>query len=91
MPFLALFARDRDKVVTTDTSRTGLEITTWQKQTDITIQPIAFASRYLNDSKDYYSIQELELFAVVWKPEESLLNLYVEVVNVYTDNQFWNH
>ena len=44
---LAHFFRDQDNLVTTDGSRTGLGITLSQTQNDNTIQPMAFASRYL--------------------------------------------
>ena len=56
----------RDNIVTTDASKTGLGITLWQKQSDGEIKPIAFSSRYLNNSEKKYSIGELELLAVVW-------------------------
>ena len=50
IPCLAHFDRDRDTIVTTGASRTGLGITLWQKQTDNTIRPEAFGCRYLNDA-----------------------------------------
>ena len=50
-PCLAHYARDRDNIVTTDASKTGLGITLWQKQSDGEIKPIAFGSRYLNESE----------------------------------------
>ena len=50
-PCLAHYAKDRENIVTTDASKTGLGITLWQKQSDGEIIPIAFGSRYLNDSK----------------------------------------
>ena len=63
---LAHYAKDRDNIVTTDANTTELGITLWQKQTDNELKPIAFASRYLNDTEKNYSIGELELLAVVW-------------------------
>ena len=50
-PCLAHYAKDRENIVTTDASKTGLGITLWQKQSDGEIKPIAFGSRYLNDSE----------------------------------------
>ena len=48
---LAHYAKDRENIVTTDASETGLGITSWQQQSDGEIQPLAFGSRYLNDSE----------------------------------------
>ena len=50
-PCLAHYAKDSDNIVTTDASKTGLGITLWQKQSNGEIKPIAFGSRYLNDSR----------------------------------------
>ena len=69
-PCLAHYAKDRENIVTTDASKTGLGITLLQKQSDGEIKPIAFDSRYLNNSKKNYSIGELELLAVVWGLEK---------------------
>ena len=63
-PCLAHYAKDKCNMVTTD-AETGLGITLWQKQDNGEIKPIAFGSRYLNDTKKNYSIGELELLAVV--------------------------
>ena len=43
-PCLAHYAKDRENIVTTDASKTGLGITLWQKQSDGEIKPIAFGS-----------------------------------------------
>ena len=40
-PCLAHYAKDKDNMVTTDASKTGLRITLWQKQHDGKIQPKA--------------------------------------------------
>ena len=50
-PCMEHYAKDRENIVTTDASKTGLGITLWQKQLDGEIKPIAFGSRYLNDSE----------------------------------------
>ena len=50
-PCLAHYAKDREYIVTTDASKTGLGIALWQKQSDGEIKPIAFGSRYLNNSE----------------------------------------
>ena len=40
------------------------------------IKPIAFGSRYLNDSEKNYSIGELEFLAVVWGLKKFRIHLY---------------
>ena len=86
-PCSAHYAKDRENIVTTDASRTGLGITLWQKQSDGEIKPIAFGSRYLNDTEKNYSIGELELLAVVWGLEKFRFYLYGKKVYLYTDHQ----
>ena len=49
-PALAHYAKDKDNIVTTNASKTGLGITLWQKQVDGELKPIAFGSRFLNDT-----------------------------------------
>ena len=73
--------------MTTDASATGLGITLWQKQHDGNTKPIAFGSRYLNDTEKKYSIGELELLAVVWGLEKFRFYLYGKKVHLYTDHQ----
>ena len=86
-PALAHYAKDRDNIVTTDASKTGLGITLWQKQADGELKPIAFSSRFLNDSEKNYSTGELELLAVVWGLEKFRFYLYGKKVFLYTDHQ----
>ena len=50
-PCLAHYAKDKDNIVTTDASTTGLGITLWQKQDNGDTKPIAYGSRYLNDTE----------------------------------------
>ena len=50
-PCLAHYAKDKENIVTTDASTTGLGITLWQKQHDGNTKPIAFGSIYLNDTE----------------------------------------
>ena len=50
-PCLAHYANDRENIVTIDASKTGLRITLWQKQSNGETKPIAFGSRYLNESE----------------------------------------
>ena len=86
-PALAHYAKDKDNIVTTAASKTGLGITLWQKQVDGEIKPIAFGSRFLNDTEKNYSIGELELLAVVWVLEKFRFYLYGKKVFLYTDHQ----
>ena len=77
---LTHYVKDKDNIVTTDASTTGLGITLWQKQDDGTTKPIAFGSRYLNDTGKKYSIGRLKLLAVVWGLEKLRFYLYGEKV-----------
>ena len=86
-PALAHYAKDKDNIVTTDASRTGLGITLWQKQADGELKPIAFGSRFLNDSEKNYSIGERELLAVAWGLEKLRFLLYGKKVFYNTDHQ----
>ena len=86
-PCLAHYAKDKDNMVTTGASKTGLGITLWQKQDDGKLKPIAFGSRYLNNTEKNYSIGELELLAVVWGLEKFRFHLYGKKVHLYTDHQ----
>ena len=81
------YAKDKENLVTTDASKTGLGITIWQKQDNGEIKPIAFGSRYLNDTEKNYSIGELELLAVVWRLEKFRFYHYGKKVHLYTDHQ----
>ena len=62
-------------ILTTDASTKGLGATLWQNETigkdnngepKMSRRPIAFASRFLNNSEKNYAPNELELLAVVW-------------------------
>ena len=45
------FTSDQDNKVTTDPSEIRVGLNLWQKQSDITIEPKAFASRYSMDAE----------------------------------------
>ena len=83
-PALAHYAKDKNNIVSTDASKTGLGITIGQKQADGELKPIAFGSRILNDSEKNYSIGELELLAVVWGLEKFRFYLYGKKRCFYT-------
>ena len=86
-PCLAHYAKDKDNIVTTDASTTGLGITQWQKQDNENTKPIAYGSRYLNDTEKKHSIGELEVLEVVWGLENFRFCLYGKKVHLYTDHQ----
>ena len=50
-PCLAHYHGNKDNIVTTDASNTGLGIALWQRQRNGELKSIAFASRYLNDAE----------------------------------------
>ena len=86
-PCLAHYAKDKNKTVTTNASTTGLGIPLWQKQDDGNTKPIAYGSRYLNETEKKYSIGDLELLAVVWGLENFRFYLYGKKVYLYTYHQ----
>ena len=45
-PCLAHYAKDKDNMISTDASTTGLGTTLWQKQDNGDTKPIAYGSRY---------------------------------------------
>ncbi len=62
-------------ILTTDASTKGLGETLWQNEligkdtsgeSKMSRRPVAFASRFLNNSEKNYATNELELLAVVW-------------------------
>ena len=86
-PGLAHYAEDKDNSVATDASRTDLGNTSWQKQADGELQPIAFRSRFQNGSGKNYSLVELELLAVVWEQYKFRFYLHGKQEFRYTNHQ----
>ena len=80
-PCLAHYAKDKDNIVSTNASTTGLWITLWQKQDDGTTKPIADGSRYLNETEKKHSISKLEILAVVWGLEN--FRFYINRKNTF--------
>ena len=85
-PCLAHYAKDKDNIVTTDASKTGLGITLWQKPNNGITKPIAITSRYLNETEKKYSIGELEVLAGVWELEKFRFYLYGKKIHLDTDH-----
>ena len=87
LPCLAHYNGNKENIVTTDASKTGLGIALWQKQCNNELKPIAFASCYLNDAEKKYSIGELELLAVLWGLERFRFHLYGKQVQQFSHHQ----
>ena len=62
------FKRDRPLRIICDASKAGLGAVLQQKEKD-DWKPISFASRFLTDLESKYSVNELELLAIVWAVE----------------------
>ena len=86
-PCLAHYNGNKDNIVTTDASNTGLGIVLWQRQNNGELKRIAFASRYLNDAEKKYFLGELELLAVVWGLERFRFHSYGKQVQLFSDHQ----
>ena len=84
-PVLAYPAFDVDFTLETDASIQGLEAVLSQPQADSKLDPVAFASRALNNAEKRYSITELETLAVVWAVSHFRSYLYGNKVTVLTD------
>ena len=69
-----------------DASKEGLGACLEQKENNIW-QPIAYASRFLNKNEQRYSINELELLAVVWSLEHFKYYLFGSHFTLQTDHQ----
>ena len=83
VPCVAHFASISEIIVINDAGRTGHKITHWQKQSDKTVRPIAFASRNSNDAEKNNSVVELEL---PWSLDKIRLDLYGKIVYLYTEH-----
>ena len=57
--------------------------TLWLTHKDKIIQKNAFSSRYLNNDQKSYSVEDLQLLAVVWEPEYFCFHLHGE--NLFND------
>ena len=69
-----------------DASKEGLGACLEQKQNN-TWHPIAYASRFSNTNEQRYSINELELLAVVWSLEHFKYYLFGSHFTLQTDHQ----
>ena len=65
-PVLVYPRFDAEFFLETDASVTGFGAVLFQKETDKTVRPIAFASRTLQPHERNYGISELEGLGTVW-------------------------
>ena len=86
LPCLAHYSPSRENIITTDASKNGLGALLWQTQSDGNRKPIQYASRFLNDAERRYSINELELLAVVWGLEHFRFYIYGKPVILFSDH-----
>ena len=95
IPCLAHYSSNLPNTITTDASTKGLGATCKKQQQETALQeqhngelkPIAFASRFLSDTKKKNAINELELLAVVWGLEHFRFYIYGKLIKLLTDHQ----
>ena len=80
------FNLNNETRVKCDASKEGLGACLEQKENN-NWHPIAYASRFLNKNEQRYSINELELLAVVWSLEHFKYYLYGSHFTLQTDHQ----
>ena len=51
LPCLTHYNGNKENIVTTDASKTGLVIALWQKQSNNELKPMAFVNRYISDAE----------------------------------------
>ena len=75
---LSHFKRNQEIRIICDASKQGLGAVLQQSQINGEWKPICFASRFLTEFESKYSLNELELLAIVWAAE--LFRNYVNSV-----------
>ena len=85
-PILAYPSFERDFVLETDASLSGLGAVLSQEQSDGKSHPISYVSRALAPPEKNYRITDLETLAVVWVMSHFHYYLYGHRVTVYTDH-----
>ena len=82
LPVLAYFDKDKDHIIQTDASKTGLGAVLLQEG-----QPVVYASRTLTDTECRYSNIERELLGVVFGLERLHHYTFGKPITVETDHQ----
>lgn len=86
-PVLSYYDRDAQTQVIVDASPVGLGAVLVQKQKNGAFQPVAYASKALNDVERRYSQTEKEALAVVWGCEKFHLYLLGKHFTLITDHR----
>ena len=84
---LTHFNRNKEIRIICDASKQGLGAVLQQKQNENEWKPICFASRFLTDFEMKYSINELELLAIVWAIEHFKNYVYGVQFKVISDHK----
>ena len=84
---LSHFKRNQEIRIICDASKSGLGAVLQQKQSNNEWRPICFASRFLTDFETKYSINELELLAIVWAVEHFKNYVYGVQFKVISDHK----
>ena len=84
---LTHFKRNKEIRIICDASKQGLGAVLQQRQDNSNWTPICFASRFLTDFETKYSINELELLAIVWAIEHFKNYVYGVHFKVVSDHK----
>ena len=84
---LTHFKRDKKVLIICDESKQGLGAVLQQQQNNQEWKAVSFASRFLTSFESKYSINELELLAVVWAIEHFKNYVYVVKFQVISDHK----
>ena len=82
LPVLTYFNKDKDHIIQTDASKTGLSPVLLQEG-----QPLVYASRLLADTECRYSNIERELLGVIFRLERMDHYTFEKSITVETDHQ----
>ena len=85
-PVLAFPNFEKDFLLETDASTSGLGAVLAQRQDDGKVRPVAYASRTLQAHEKNYGISELEALGVVWAVKHFRPYIYGHHCVVYTDH-----
>ena len=85
-PVLAYPSFDKEFILETDASVSGLGAVLSQVQEDGLPHPVAYGSRATSPSEKNYGITDLETLAVVWSLSHFKPYLYGQRVKIYTDH-----
>ena len=84
---LSYFKRNQDIRIICDASKQGLGAVLQQSQKNGEWKPICFLSRFLTDFEAKYSINELELLAIVWAIEHFKNYVYGVKFKILSDHK----